>query len=179
MTTEEPTAPTPPAAPSAAAAPTPPAAPTAPAARTAPPSVAPARIVAGLGAIATLVSIFLNWADVTGPGGHAILKGTDVPFEFLWDKSTSSNDPSLVLPLLVAAVLIGLGVLLPTAKLAGIIGGGIAIAVAVLYGVQVQRGLDAHPLGGLGLFDFISVGVYVAFVGGLVALIGAAIPSRT
>ena len=53
-----------------------------------------------------------------------------MPFEFLWDKSTTSNDPSLVLPLLVAAVLIGLGVLLPTASLAGIIGGVLAIAVA-------------------------------------------------
>ena len=68
MTTEEPTAPTPPAAPTAPAAPTPPPASTAPAetSGSGTTSLSPARIVAGLGAIVTVVSIFLNWADVTG-----------------------------------------------------------------------------------------------------------------
>jgi len=128
-----------------------------------------------LGAIVTAVSIFLNWADVSG-GSPA--KGTDVPFDFLWDKQTTSSDPSFLVPLLIAAVLIGLGVLLPTARLAGIIGGVLAIAVAVVYCVQVQGVIDDRRLG-ISLTDFISTGVYVAFVGGILGIVGAAIPSRT
>jgi len=139
------------------------------------PSLSPARIVAGLGAIVTVVSIFLNWADVSG---GAPAKGTDVPFDFLWDKHTTSSDPSLLVPLLIAAVLIGLGVLLPTARLAGIIGGVLAIAVVAVYCVQVQGVIDDRGLG-ISLTDFISTGVYVAFVGGVLGLVGAAIPSRT
>ena len=139
-------------------------------------SLSPARIVAGLGAIVTVVSIFLNWAHVSG--GQLTAKGSDVPFDFLWDKHTTSSDPSLVLPLLVAALLIGLGVLLPTARLAGIIGGVLVIAVAVVYCIQAQGLIDDGGTN-LSLTDFISTGVYVAFVGGILGLVGAAIPSKT
>jgi hypothetical protein len=182
MTTEEPAAPTPPEAPTAAPAAAAPAAPTAPAetSGSGSASISPGQVLAGIGAIATVVSIFLNWADVTGPGGTATLKGTDVPLQFLWDKGTQSTDPSLILPLVVAAVLIGVGLLLPTARLAVFIGGGLAIAVSALYCVQVQRGLDA----GLGdrlnitLTDFISIGVYLAFAGGVLAIVGALTPRK-
>lgn len=173
--TADPTPPTTPPTP-------PPAPPTAPPAEASTStSISPGQVLAGLGAIATVVSIFLNWADVTGPGGNATLKGTDVPLQFLWDKGTQSTDPSLILPLLVAALLIGVGLLIPTARLAVFIGGGMAIAVSALYCVQVQRGLDA----GLGdrlnitLTDFISIGVYVAFAGGVLAIVGALAPRKT
>ncbi len=142
-------------------------------------SVSPKMLVGALGAIAIVAAAFLNWADVTAPRGTATLKGTDVPVQFLVDKGTDSSSPSLLLLLGIAAALIGVGLVVPRAhRLSGFVGATLAIVVVVLYCVQVQRALDDNSsgLGDIDLFDFISTGVYLAFVGGVVGLIAALMP---
>jgi len=70
-----------------------------------------------------------------------------------------------------------LAAMLPSLRVAGVLGGASATLVPVLYCVQVQRGLDDELAGtGVGLFDFIGAGVYVALVGGVVGLIGSLLP---
>ena len=44
--------------------------------------------------------------------------------------------------------------------------------MAVLYGIQVDSGLPE----GIGVFDFISIGTYVALAGGIVVLVGSLVP---
>lgn len=137
------------------------------------------QVLGGVAAIGLVVSVFVNWADVSGPGGSQQLKGTDVPVEFLVDKNTTSSDPSILVLLVIAAVLIAIGAFVVTgARGMGIAGAALGLLVVVLYCVQVQRGLDDElaPLD-LGLFDFISIGVYVALVAGVVGLACALMPS--
>jgi len=141
-------------------------------------SLGPKQILGGLAAIGLVVSAFLNWADVSGLGG-AQLKGTDVPVEFLVDKNTDSSDPSILVLLVIAAVLLAIGAfVVSSARGMGIAGAALGIVVVVLYCVQVQRGLDDELAGlDIGLFDFISTGVYVALVAGVVGLVSALMPS--
>lgn len=143
------------------------------------PSFSPKLVVGALAAVAIVGSAFLNWADFTGTGGTATLKGTDVPVQFLVDKGTTSTSPSLLLLLGIAAALIAIGLVVPNAqRLSAFVGGALAIVAAVLYCVQVQRGLDddISSLKDIDLFDFISIGVYVALAGGIVGLVSALMP---
>jgi hypothetical protein len=183
MTAEEPTTPSGETTPPPAA--TPPPAPTAPPAAAAP-AAAPAttggsglpigagQIVAIVGAIAVAVSIVLNWIDISVGSRSLSGSATDVPVQFLFDKNTSAEDPSLLVLLIPAALLLVLGAVIPKGKVFGILGGLLAIVVPVLYSVQVQRGLD-DDLNNLdiSLTDFIGIGVYVALAGGVVGLLGA------
>jgi hypothetical protein len=182
MTAEEPTTPaggTPPAPESPAApATTPPAA--APAASTAPASsggglpIGIGQIVAIVGALAVGVSCFLDWIDVSVGSNSLSGAAGDVPVQFLFDKNTSADDPSILVLLIPAAILLLLGALIPKGKVFGILGGLLAIVIPVLYAVQVQRSLD-DDLSNLdiGLTDFIGIGVYLALLGGIVGLVGA------
>jgi hypothetical protein len=142
-------------------------------------SIGPKQLLGGLGAVVLVASAFLNWADVTGPGGTAKLKGTGVGVEFLVDKGTDSDSPSILLLLAVAAVLIALGLFVASAhRFSTIAGGVLGLVVPVLYCVQVQRGLDDELSRlDISLTDFISVGVYVALAGGALALVAGLLPS--
>ena len=158
MTTEQPSSPPPaPSAPSAGGA----------------PAVAPGQIVAGLGAIALIVSAFLNWQDVLG---HTA-KGTDVPVEFLVDKGVITGDPSILIALAIAGAMVIVGLFLPQLRVLAILGGALGVIVVVLYCVQVQRLIDASSTS-IGLFDFIAIGTYIAFVGGIAAVVGSALARR-
>jgi hypothetical protein len=183
MTAEEPTTPaggTPPApaTPAAPAAPPPSAAPaastTAPATTGGGLPIGIGQIVAIVGAIAVGVSCFLDWIDISVGSNSLSGSASDVPVQFLFDKSTSADDPSILVLLVPAAILLLLGALIPKGKVFGILGGLLAIVIPVLYSVQVQRGLD-DDLSNLdiSLTDFIGIGVYLALVGGIVGLLGA------
>jgi hypothetical protein len=131
-------------------------------------------ILCVLGAILVIVSIFLNWADLSVGRQTFTASGTDVPIQFLWDKNTTSNDPSLLIALLPGALLIALGALNKIRWFA-IVGGLVAILVAVLYGYQVDQGLSDLP-GKTGLFDFIGIAPWFALGGGIIGIIGGVMP---
>ena len=125
-------------------------------------------VIVLIGAIALVVSAFLHWEDAGGDTA----KGTDVPLEFLIDNETDSGSPSILVALGAAAALAAAGALVRSARLVALIGGALGVVVAVLYGIQVDSGLPA----GIGMFDFISTGTYVALAGGIVVLVGSLLP---
>lgn len=125
-------------------------------------------VVVLLGAIALIGSVFLNWVDFDGETS----KGTDVPVQFLVDNETDSDSPSIIVALAAAAALAAIGALVRPARVLALIGGALGVAVAVLYGIQVDSGLPE----GIGVFDFISIGTYVALAGGIVVLVGSLVP---
>ena len=162
----------------------PPATPAAPAPTARPPSsgsgllgspLAIALCVAG--AVLVVVSIFLNWADITIGRQSFSTDSSGIPLEFLWHKNTTSEDPSLIVALIPAAMLIVLGTLRKVRWLA-LLGGIIAILVAGLYAYQVNSGLDKLPTQVQSIFDFIGIAPWFAFVGGIFGVVGGLVPRR-
>jgi hypothetical protein len=191
--------PEPVATPPAATAPTAPA-PAAPEATTAPPPgyAAPAAPASGgggnllgsplaialcvIGAVLVVASIFLNWADVSISANGATQTFTansrEVPIQFLWDNTTSSEDPSLLIALLPAAVFILVGIVYKVRWLA-VLGGLVAIGVAGLFTYQVNDGIDRLPPQIQSIFDFIGIAPWFAFVGGIFGVVGGLLPRRS
>ncbi len=124
-----------------------------------------------------VVSIFLDWASVTVGSQSFSTAAKGVPIEFLWDKNSGSTDPSLLIALIPAAVLILVGIL-HRVRLVAVLGGIVAIVVACLYTYQVSTGLDQLPPSVQSIFDFIGIAPWFALVGGIFGVIGGLIPKR-
>jgi hypothetical protein len=137
-----------------------------------------ARALAGaiglVGALAIALSALLPWLRLGGESAN----GFDVPVEFLLSYD-SSLDTGIKLGLLL--------ILLGVAGLAAVVlfpdprwrrGVGIAaVAIAVVYVVQVQRALGAGPAAGRpSLLSAVGFGVYVALVGGLALAFAPMLP---
>jgi hypothetical protein len=121
-----------------------------------------------LGTAGAVVSMFLSWRS----GG---VHPSDVPFAFLFDSTTTSNGPSLLIALIPFAVILGIGSVLPRAAGARIIGALGVLAVVVLFAVQLGYVTDRLP--GTSMWDLLDTGWYVAAVAGLVGLISGFMPS--
>jgi hypothetical protein len=175
MTTEQPATPPPVESTPPPVESTPQPAPTAqPPASDSGPAISPGQILAGLGAIALVVSAFLNWKDLNG----ATAKGTKVPAEFLVDKGASNGGASILVVLAIAAAVIGVGVLVAQLRVLAVLGAVLGLVVVVLYCVQVQRVLDDANTS-IGLTDFVGIGTYIALAGGIGALVGSLVPRRS
>jgi hypothetical protein len=131
-----------------------------------------------IGAVLVGVSIFLAWADISIGGQSFTANGREVPLDFLWDKNSTSEDPSLLVALLPAAVLILVGVLNKVRVLA-VLGGLLAIVVAGLYTYQVNDGLDQLPPQIKSIFDFIGIAPWFALIGGILGVVGGLVPRRS
>jgi hypothetical protein len=128
-----------------------------------------------IGAVLVIVSIFLNWIDI-GSGQSISFNGREVPLDFLWDHTTTSEDPSLIVALIPAAVLILAGALKQLRWLAAV-GGLLAIVVAVLFLIQADSLLGDAPANiDLGYLDFIGIAPWFALVGGILGVVGALVP---
>jgi hypothetical protein len=128
-----------------------------------------------VGAVLVAVSIFLDWADLSVGSQSFSTAAKGVPIEFLWDKNTSSTDPSLLIALIPAAVAILVGII-HKVRLLAVLGGLVSIVVAGLYVYQVNSGLDQLPESIRSIFDFIGIAPWFALVGGILGLIGGLIP---
>jgi hypothetical protein len=138
----------------------------------------PAHVLALLGAVAVVASVFFDWVDVSGPGGTRTDTASGVPVQFLVNYTTKSSDPSLVLILAVSSVLCLAAALVGNrpreVRLLAGFGGLIALVTAVLYCFQVHQALHAvarqfHVT----VIDFIGIGPMLAAAGGVAALAGA------
>jgi hypothetical protein len=133
-------------------------------------------ILCVLGAILLVVSIFLHWIDFSIAGRSFSANGREVPFDFLWDHKSNSEDPSLIVALIPAALLIGVGALSKVRWLA-LIGGILAIVVAILFGIQADSLLkDAPSSVDLSYFEFVGIAPWFALVGGILGVVGAVVP---
>ena len=135
-----------------------------------------ALVVCIMGAVLVIVSIFLSWFDTSVGSRSVTFNGRETPLDFLWDKSSDSDDPSLVIALVPAAVLIGVGALKQLRWLA-LIGGIVAIVVALVFGYQINRVANDLPPGvDIGLFDLIGIAPWFALLGGIFGVVGALVP---
>ena len=133
-------------------------------------------VVALVGAGLVLLAAVLPWTRGQGSG-----TSFDVVLKFLVDYEIASNDgPKIGWLLLVIAAGCAVVVLRKVHDRARVACGVAAIAVAVVYLIQVQRLLNAFPDSPdkPGLFDLVGFGVLVAIVGGLIVAFAPKIASR-
>lgn len=125
----------------------------------------PGMVLGLVGALGILVSLFTAWWD---PGVHA----DDVPLRFLFDSGTSSHHPSLLLALIPLLVLAVIGALMPGGGVLRVVAGIGTLLVVGLFAFQVR-----DVVGSGDTFDALDLGVYVAAVGGLLALVSGLVPT--
>jgi hypothetical protein len=132
------------------------------------PTLGPGMVLGALATIGLVVAMFMSWRE---PDVHP----SDVPLAFLFDDTTTADDPSILLLLIPMAVLLAVGTLLPRASAARLIGGIGTIAVVTLFGVQLQQVLDNLP--GTDLGDVLETGFYIAAIAGLLGVVSGLLPS--
>ncbi len=130
----------------------------------------PGRILGALGAAGVVVSCFLSWHD---PGIHP----DNIPFAFLWDRTTTATDPSLLIALIPIAAVLVLGAFVPFGVMLRFIGGLAMLVVAGVFAYQLNR-VTGSAHGGPDLGDALGTGFYVGAIGGVLAFIGGLLPSH-
>jgi len=133
------------------------------------PTVGPGMVLGVLGTIGVVVSMFLSWRN----GG---VHPSDVPFAFLFDSTTTAQNPSLLIALIPLAVILAVGSLMPRAAGARVLGGLGVLAVVVLFAIQLHYVVDRFSGGG-SVWDQLDTGFYVAAIAGLVGLVSGFMPS--
>lgn len=132
------------------------------------PTLGPGMVLGALATIGLIVAMFMSWRATD-------ISPSEIPIAFLFDHTTTANDPSILLVLVPMAILLAVGTLLPRASAARVIGGLGTIAVVILFGVQLQQSLDKIP--GASLGDALDTGFYVAAVAGVLGLVSGLVPS--
>ncbi|MEO6470069.1 MAG: hypothetical protein ABIP21_13305 [Acidimicrobiia bacterium] len=128
----------------------------------------PGMVLGLLGTAGLVISMFLAWhTNDVHPSG--------IPLAFLFDNGTTAEDPSILLALIPFAALLGLGSVMPRASAARVIGSLGALAVVVLFGIQLNQQLDKVP--GASLGDVLETGFYVGAIAALVGLVSAFMPA--
>jgi hypothetical protein len=146
------------------------------------PSISVPQALIVVGAIAIVVSMFLNWVDlsisVAGSSFSRSGTATYVPVQFLFDKYATDSDPT-ILVLLIPAAVFGLLGALTRQKAIAFIGGVVPLVVVGLFAYQVHGGIGdlnkaAHGAVHFGLNDVMGIAPYVCGGGAIVTLVGAA-----
>jgi len=120
------------------------------------------------GTAGVVVSMFLSWRSGS-------VEPSDIPFAFLFDSTTTSTSPSILLALIPLAAILLIGALLPRAAGARVLGALGVLAVVVLFAVQIHYVTDRFP--GSSMWDVLDTGWYVAAIAGLVGLVSGFMPS--
>ncbi len=132
------------------------------------PAFGPGMVLGLLGTAGLVLSMFLAWhTGSVHPSG--------IPLAFLFDNGTTATDPSILLALIPFAVLLGVGSVMPRASAARVVGSLGAIAVVVLFGIQLNQQIDKLP--GANLGDVLDTGFYVAAIAALVGLVSGFMPA--
>ncbi len=129
----------------------------------------PGRILGALGVAGVVLGMLMSWRD---PGVHA----TGIPVSYLWDRTTRSTDPSLLIVLIPIAVVLALGVIAPLGAWLRFAAGLAMLAVTGLFAYQLYVGIGAAN-GGPGLTDVLGPGFYAAASGAVLAFVSGVIHS--
>ena|SRR5947207_14775572 len=128
--------------------------------------VAPGMILGAIGTVGVVVSMFLPWRD-------SGVYPSDVPVEFLWNRSATS-DPSLLVLLIPVAIVLVIGALLPTGAGIRLFGAICTLVIAGVFAYQLHR--VVHAFGG-NFGDALDTGFYVAALGGILAFVSGLVPA--
>jgi hypothetical protein len=128
-----------------------------------------------IGGVLVALSSWLNWGAKTAQLGPARTAYT-IPAKFVIDNKAGpgSGGLSLGIVVLVLGLLIVLAAFAPAWRIAGLVLGLAATITAILYVYQVRKIVHDANLG-KSFRDFISIGVYLAALGGVFAVIGGVI----
>jgi hypothetical protein len=129
------------------------------------PTFGPGMVLGALGALGVVISLFASWRD---PGIHP----ANIPVAFLWDDTTTSNGPSLLILLIPIAVMVLVGAFVPMGTPLRLLGGVAVVVVAGLFAYQ----LDQLQPTGTSFGDALGTGWYVAAIGGFFAFISGFLP---
>jgi hypothetical protein len=132
-----------------------------------------------VGGVLAALSSWLNWG-ADSPLGKARSAYT-IPAKFVIDNGAEpgSGGLSLGIVVLVLGLLVVLAAFVPGWKVVGLLVGLAVGVVAILYAYQVRKLIhDARPTSGIAgksFRDLISIGPYIAGIGGALAVIGGVI----
>jgi hypothetical protein len=127
-----------------------------------PTTIGPGMILGALGAAGVIISMFFPWR--TGS-----IYSSDIPIAFLWDDTTASHHPSLLILLIPLAIVLVVGTVVPIGSGVRLFGAVGTLIVVGLFAYQLHRVLDAFP--GAKLGDALDTGFYFAAIGGVIALV--------
>jgi hypothetical protein len=128
---------------------------------------------APIGAALVLIGSVLSWIRIAGAKGSAF----KVPIKFLVDYKTESGSGIKVgLLLLAIAIVAGVFCILPGQVTIRRVLGGVAIAIALLYTLQLQRALSAAGKGAPSLFSALGFGVIIVLLGAIALVVDASEP---
>jgi Protein of unknown function (DUF2510) len=138
--------------------------------------------ILGLGVIGLVVSIFLHWLDfsqsISGTQVTQRFTASGVPVQELVNYTTTRKDPTFLVLLIPIAALCVLALLVVRVRWLAILGGAVAVLIAAIYSYQLEAAVHASPqLHGFGLWDFMGIGPIVCFVAGVLAIVGAVLPT--
>jgi hypothetical protein len=131
------------------------------------PRLGPGMILGAIGSLGVVLSLFFSWR--TGS-----VEPSDIPIAFLWDHTTTSQNPSLLIALIPLAIILAVGTVVPRGAGARGFGGLGALVVAGLFAYQLS--VLADDVGG-SVSDALDTGFYLAAIGGIIALVSAFLPS--
>lgn len=134
------------------------------------PVVGPGMLVGALGAVGLIVSLFMSFRD---GGFHP----SDIPLPFLWDSTTASTSPSLLIVLIPLAIVLVIGVLVPGGAAVRLVAGIGVLIVLAAFAYQIDQTTEAFP--GSDVTDLLDPGFYVAAISGILAVVSGLMPSRT
>lgn len=141
------------------------------------------RVLIVVGGALAVLSSWLNWgAEFEARGFRAPARSAyTIPAKFIIDNDVKVPGPGLNLGIvvLILGLLVVAAAFSPGWKIAGLLLGLAVGVVAVLYAYQVREIIhDAapnSPLAGHSFRDLISIGAYLAGIGGALAVIGSVI----
>jgi len=142
-------------------------------------SIGPGQIIALVGSLAYFVAAWLPWLHIELVSGSqsVTFSAYEIPAHFLLDSQSELGGFSLGIVIAffgfacIATAVVSL--LNPRLGLLGLIAGGAAFLVVVLYLVQTKNFSDALPRTvETGFFSVLRFGAYIALVGAILALVG-------
>ena len=139
------------------------------------------RILIVIGGALVAVSSWLNWGAEFRPARFPDRTAYTIPAKFVIDSGVKVPGPGLNLGIvvLVLGLLIVIAAFEPGWKLASLVLGLSAGVTAVLYAYQVRTiihdAAPTSPIAGKSFRDLISIGPYLAGIGGALAVLGAVI----
>jgi hypothetical protein len=139
------------------------------------------RVLIVVGGVLAALSSWLNWGAENRELRAPTRTAYTIPAKFVIDNNVEvpGGGISLGIVVLVLGILVVVAAFVPGWKVAGLLLGLAVGVVAVLYAYQVRKIIhDApptSPIAGKSFRDLISIGPYIAGIGGALAVIGAVI----